>query len=244
MSISIHAPLAGCDLNQPEHHPRYHKFQSTHPLRGATAGHTLPRNCGRISIHAPLAGCDRHRRSADQARRGFQSTHPLRGATSISAMEPGAGIISIHAPLAGCDPLGRDHGVALAAFQSTHPLRGATRPARCGNRRRPGFQSTHPLRGATRRQIAPGRPRSISIHAPLAGCDVAPAAQFHGLIRFQSTHPLRGATLPKLITVATNINFNPRTPCGVRPIICITHTRKGVFQSTHPLRGATCGRPV
>ena len=34
-------------------------------------------------------------------------------------------------------------------------------------------------------------------------------------------------------------NFNPRTPCGVRPRHCRAETRKRLFQSTHPLRGAT-----
>ena len=56
--ISIHAPLAGCD-DQGKATPEIHAlFQSTHPLRGATATLTW-------------------QRSYEQ----FQSTHPLRGAT-------------------------------------------------------------------------------------------------------------------------------------------------------------------
>ena len=34
------------------------RFQSTHPLRGATYLTKEPMQHGRISIHAPLAGCD------------------------------------------------------------------------------------------------------------------------------------------------------------------------------------------
>ena len=35
---------------------------------------------------------------------------------------------------------------------------------------------------------------SISIHAPLAGCDLFDANEDYFYIKFQSTHPLRGAT--------------------------------------------------
>ena len=57
----------------------------------------------------------------------------------------------------------------------------------------------------------------ISIHAPLAGCD-------------------RGQTNSR----ADSQNFNPRTPCGVRPKAGIGQALDYVtFQSTHPLRGAT-----
>ena len=147
----------------------------------------------------------------------FQSTHPLRGATSLSEYVPTPSI-----------------------FQSTHPLRGATASMRstsispinfnprtpCGvrlmnervNITLEGFQSTHPLRGATRRSGGDRVLPLISIHAPLAGCDLQ-ARQ--GLPAFR--------------------DFNPRTPCGVRPLRA---HRLGVameFQSTHPLRGATCG---
>ena len=80
------------------------------------------------------------------------------------------------------------------------------------------FQSTHPLRGATAAPVDFTTPAEISIHAPLAGCDL----------------------LQKKISFRA-LNFNPRTPCGVRR----TRTRYPVcvstFQSTHPLRGATDG---
>ncbi len=81
-------------------------------------------------------------------------------------------------------------------------------------------------------------------------------------VRFQSTHPLRGATIKCGYTLLYLSNFNPRTPCGVRPgndkgnittldisihaplagcdpeMIRVTLQRL-IFQSTHPLRGAT-----
>ena len=57
-----------------------------------------------------------------------------------------------------------------------------------------GFQSTHPLRGATVALVAKAAEVAISIHAPLAGCDLR----------------LRDE-------VFQVVDFNPRTPCGVRP---------------------------
>ena len=56
------------------------------------------------------------------------------------------------------------------------------------------FQSTHPLRGAT----------------PAPDWCTLPKA-------FQSTHPLRGATKAGIDIYLGLDDFNPRTPCGVRP---------------------------
>ena len=78
--ISIHAPLAGCDprrrwlrICSSNFNPRTpcgvrhyqqqsaaasNKFQSTHPLRGATKRRWMGKQRRKISIHAPLAGCD------------------------------------------------------------------------------------------------------------------------------------------------------------------------------------------
>ena len=55
------------------------------------------------------------------------------------------------------------------------------------------FQSTHPVRGATSVTVAHDSDGSISIHAPRAGCD----------------QDSRNCT-------SLLLNFNPRTPCGVR----------------------------
>ena len=127
-SISIHAPLAGCDQ---AHHPHI-------PTSGA------------ISIHAPLAGCDNRRAAPhDAATRDFNPRTPCgvrlviperdTAGTIISIHAPLAGcddelvgvrlgrlLISIHAPLAGCDTAGRRCKGWISSFQSTHPLRGAT----------------------------------------------------------------------------------------------------------------------
>ena len=168
----------------------------------------------RISIHAPLAGCD--------YRRGYEQAIPL---------------ISIHAPLAGCD------NTLLSAFPTSLHFNPRTpcgvRPVYhgfisavvhfnprtpCGVRLRTAalrqsilsFQSTHPLRGATFVLLIVRHIVTISIHAPLAGCDPRQRA-------------------PRFFRQ----NFNPRTPCGVRPLAGALSCRPPRFQSTHPLRGAT-----
>ena len=196
--ISIHAPLRGATALAARI-SRTAQFQSTRPLRGATRTASTPSGgtanfnprapCGarrigrrhgharlRISIHAPLAGrdCDKY------------------------CILRGQPVISIHAPLAGRDELfqlGDELDIML--FQSTRPLRGATYAvvvphtyaryfnprAPCGARLRPDplvrivyAISIHaPLAG---RDLAFGTtsfPNSISIHAPLAGRD-SPAA--------------------------------------------------------------------
>ena len=107
--------------------------------------------------------------------------------------------------------------------------------------------------------------RKISIHAPLAGCDWNRGRSCPQGRIFQSTHPLRGATWTACGTYSSRRNFNPRTPCGVRPRsfsflssssnfnprtpcgvrrflrACVMMHDK--FQSTHPLRGATAKLP-
>ena len=123
--------------------------------------------------------------------------------------------ISIHAPRAGCDVLVTPRKAVKALFQSTHPVRGAT-DAGIEILMSLVFQSTHPVRGATVRNCS-------LLVVPI----------------FQSTHPVRGATRLTRFRLTTRENFNPRTPCGVRPKSHSPFLRVGLFQSTHPVRGAT-----
>ena len=167
----------------------------------------------------------------------FQSTHPLRGATRYVQMGGYQQHISIHAPLAGCDPWTPNWqrrcrisihaplaGCDLCRLFEVQPQRHFNPRTPCGVRlfyrsNIPScqkFQSTHPLRGATRGRGSSPHPRIISIHAPLAGCDPRLAA------------PVR-----------QRADFNPRTPCGVRPRSGWPCPATWAFQSTHPLRGAT-----
>ena len=212
-------------------------FQSTHPLRGATNEYKNFADNKIISIHAPLAGCDSGAVVDVSSFAIFQSTHPLRGATNDGHDRELLSTISIHAPLAGCDS-------ALIVCFGERPYFNPRTP--CGVRHLQGgtlssgslFQSTHPLRGATHWFSREVNSTTISIHAPLAGCDVGCLSLLVLRSIFQSTHPLRGATAsPMRSPVANKISihaplagcdnvfrlglfdaehFNPRTPCGVR----------------------------
>ena len=141
----------------------------------------------------------------------------------------------------GATPPPYDLFSAFVKFQSTHPVRGAT--AQVGEDERPKtFQSTHPVRGATplSNYIIAYLQTFQSTH-PVRGATLYVQRFSCQFELFQSTHPVRGAT-PNLIKPSAElINFNPRTPCGVRRIsIPSRHsTTRRKFQSTHPVRGAT-----
>ena len=191
------------------------QFQSTHPLRGATeyTDETPPDRS--ISIHAPLAGCDGRLSAKDvvcvnfnprtpcgvrlrwanllKVRWKFQSTHPLRGATINITRIQSINRISIHAPLAGCDRIKQQKDYLTQHFNPRTPC-GVRRTQRTKLINGKIFQSTHPLRGATTIFIQANNTIAISIHAPLAGCDILNHAHQQ-----------------------EENDFNPRTPCGVRP---------------------------
>ena len=78
------------------------------------------------------------------------------------------------------------------------------------------FQSTHPLRDTTWYLKTTMSDMDISIHAPLTGCDI------HNSLR-----------------ISFGLNFNPRTPYGMRLYLKNSLMRESRFQSTHPLRDAT-----
>ena len=101
-------------------------------------------------------------------------------------------VISIQAPHAGCDSYTGDVAAHTSAFQSTRPLRGATRVKKL----------THIN-------------KHISIHAPLAGCDVKqPIIDI--LIAISIHAPLAGCDKLQDNRLYAKLNFNPRAPCGVR----------------------------
>ena len=217
-------------------------FQSTCPLRGTTMTKTFCDKCGKISIHVPLAGHDGANLScaylpfAFQSTcplRGtttpkyfalgyktFQSTCPLRGTTGFSEIFCSTQHISIHVPLAGHD----------SGSWSCYPRRNYFNPrAPCGARRSGGCSGTC---GSS----------CISIHVPLAGHDPAGPARAAARQIFQSTCPLRGTTYALFHIIFVTSHFNPRAPCGARPLTRALKSFISPFQSTCPLRGTTSGR--
>ena len=232
--ISIHAPLAGCDLSAASYLSKFHHFN---PRTPCGVRHAY-RRCGQGRRHFnPRTPCG-VRRAEGQATfytAAFQSTHPLLGATQAKRQRAGHRPISIHAPLAGCDGTGGKAtraqgdfnprtpcGVRLSGleiiqhfqtFQSTHPLRGATTTViqcRCTQ----GFQSTHPLRGATRKMRARMRAKNFNPRTP---CGVRLLLLSSGCLPsyFNPRTPC-GVRHYSIAQSAWQENFNPRTPCGVR----------------------------
>ena len=84
------------------------------------------------------------------------------------------------------------------------------------------------------------RIQRISIHAPLAGSDVAFFDRQQ--VAIISIHaPLAGSDASGKHLPLIMSNFNPRSPCGERPSPNTAAFLACRFQSTLPLRGATGG---
>ena len=189
-------------------------FQSTHPSRGATATETTVHVVGK-----------------------FQSTHPSRGATVFCRLFVLRLRVSIHAPLAGCDSSTVRGRPYFHGFNPRTP-RGVRPDAVQDARRDAVFQSTHPSRGATVRCARVRRPADVSIHAPLAGCDLRAYTDGYRKEVFQSTHPSRGAT-ERVTDMLLWCMFQSTHPSRGATTISIRETAQVLFQSTHPSRGAT-----
>ena len=215
------------------------EFQSTHPLRGATDG----------APTSAVAG-------------PFQSTHPLRGATTAGRPRriPRADF-NPRTPC-GVRQSSRWQDWPVSAYFNPRTPCGVRRHWRlvlhrtlrnfnprtpCGVRRaaltvaalnKGGFQSTHPLRGATFGVSTPAPGVHISIHAPLAGCDVTVFSNQPDAV-FQSTHPLRGATVitePYDANVGISIHA-PLAGCDET----VTYEKARLYISIHaPLAGCDC----
>ena len=188
------------------------RFQSTHPLRGAT----------HIAVRRILHEL-------------FQSTHPLRGATLTIMQGDQYAIISIHAPLAGCDRAAQFVIGKRDDFNPRTPC-GVRQMSCSGNSKSYQFQSTHPLRGATHAYDEFMGYEYISIHAPLAGCDCRILLRLGNTAIFQSTHPLRGATVFGN-RVEQRRKFQSTHPLRGATYICVWSTRLPVISIHAPLAG-------
>ena len=146
-------------------------------------------------------------------------------------------LISIHAPLAGRDYAQGLWSRDMVLFQSTRPSRGATvteNADTCQNRnfnpraprgarhdlrrqlhRSQRFQSTRPSRGATAGRGHRQFHLRISLHAPLAGRDLASCRTLLRCIYFNPRAP-RGARLKHQLINQALPYFNPRAPRGAR----------------------------
>ena len=193
-----------------------------------------------ISIHAPRAGCDANRlcvsfsvggnfnpRTPCGVRRGngalivgdndFNPRTPcgVRQYTVLASKLDE--LISIHAPRAGCDLHPCRRWRSQSAYFNPRTPCGVRLDAPCSvafvaldfNPRTPCGVRHSIICGGSRYS-------KISIHAPRAGCDGIRTEKQTDKHEFQSTHPVRGATQSFRPRCPLLLNFNPRTPCGVR----------------------------
>ena len=238
-------------------------FQSTRPLRGATGVVLEPlfRCFGDFNPRAPCGARLRGFMHLAQARRLFQSTRPLRGATIHSSPRHKLGRISIHAPLAGRDRTDPSHAVRVSNFNPRAPCGARLEAPRLAGAHARDFNPRAPC-GARRSSDPDGvHTVRISIHAPLAGRDRRRGVVYRDLAI--SIHaPLAGRDRKLPAFCPAHKNFNPRAPCGARPVTfsivlppivisihaplagrdrfrCAIAANLTKFQSTRPLRGAT-----
>ena len=144
-------------------------FQSTHPVRGGTNGHSKMEKKKNFNPPTP---CGVGRRVVFHVRRRTViSIHPPRAGWDIDRCKPASvRQISIHPPRAGWDFKDVLKLTHAKPFQSTHPVRGGTTYfcKRTPNK----LISIHPPRaGWDRRKYYDYLPAYISIHPPRAGWD-------------------------------------------------------------------------
>ena len=195
-AISIHAPRAGCDTSMSQTLRTFQKFQSTHPVRGAT--HLEKGQQEQITIFQsthPVRGATLIRSCTFTISSVFQSTHPVRGATASTKSQHTAlahfnprtpcGVrqgylakelrrrgISIHAPRAGCDQGDAEHSTHMTCYFNPRTPCGVRRDYK-GDGKMTTLISIHAPRAGCDFDIKANLYELlISIHAPRAGCDL------------------------------------------------------------------------
>ena len=168
-------------------------FQSTRPIRGATAVLVSEAVFEDISIHAPHTGRDTPRTFSAFIPALFQSTRPIRGATAQSIITTSAPTnFNPRAPY-GARRTAEGGKLYKITFQSTRPIRGATWPTRPYAPHSTAFQSTRPIRGATGAETLQDYLHLFQSTRPIRGATGMDNSGKTTLV-FQSTRPIRGAT--------------------------------------------------
>ena len=128
--------------------------------------------------------------------------------------------------------------LAVRGFQSTRPVWGATPAFAAAHVRQRHFNPRAPCGARLGQTVGGVTYYNISIHAPRVGRD--PVADVRSSPACISIHaPRVGRDLCKLDFTSHALDFNPRAPCGARPLILLLINLLPVFQSTRPVWGAT-----
>ena len=222
VAISIHAPRAGSDSSERSictvslyFNPRSpcgerraelskaireELFQSTLPVRGATAGGYSSRRLRQFQSTLPVRGATMQSMLAHRAEQGFQSTLPVRGATRSLLTWKQRGCISIHAPRAGSDDDTKQE-MERAGISIHAPRAGSDSFFSSASRAFVNFNPRSPCGERQPYLFSTLRAEHISIHAPRAGSDRSGGGSHRPLPKFQSTLPVRGATVKTRIII-------------------------------------------
>ena len=192
------------------------KFQSTLPMRGATASFPSCRRC--TADFNPRSPCgerrlDRHQRPGTAY---FNPRSPCGERRACASRTTPHGSISIHAPHAGSDRRLLKDMVGVAAISIHAPHAGSDPAHRAGRLQSPDFNPRSPC---GERQGRGGDLRGhslISIHAPHAGSDFLAPRVVPGLSDFNPRSPCGERLENAERDLGSKSDFNPRSPCGER----------------------------
>ena len=217
--ISIHAPRVGRDSGRRLAALRTTTFQSTRPVWGATT-RTTGRACrhGQFQSTRPVWGATRAGSLSLSLSTYFNPRAPCGARRLARSVASIALIISIHAPRVGRDGDGGAYYQMKLLISIHAPRVGRDLEKRLhATNKLLVFQSTRPVWGATRttgHQDCGTDP--ISIHAPRVGRDFGLVISTLVTIYFNPRAPCGARPLAESQSYMESHNFNPRAPCGAR----------------------------
>ncbi len=195
------------------------KLHDFNPRAPCGARHRRPvyRPCHRsISIHAPRVGRDCSRPASSGRPSDFNPRAPCGARRSIA-----------------------DKQEYHNEFQSTRPVWGATAGTAARSVKKNNFNPRAPCGARPWAAFVASSRVMISIHAPRVGRDylVLDEVDLGTVISIHA--PRVGRDGYEQPTLANKLNFNPRAPCGARPMFRQAQQMAQGFQSTRPVWGAT-----
>ena len=214
-------------------------FQSTRPIRGATAIDEIIQYDFIFQSTRPIRGATLFFIFDSPFQNIFQSTRPIRGATAPDDDKARNCEISIHAPHTGRDYRPKTLFNVLKIFQSTRPIRGATISHVTITLSRQKFQSTRPIRGATIAKADGIIAKSYFNPRAPYGARLASTAQslFNHMISIHAPHTGRDQSQDYWHPGKDISIHAPHTGRDLK--VGGNIISRILFQSTRPIRGAT-----
>ena len=238
--VSIHAPVGGGDTPPSPFWGTTCRFNSRPRGRGRPPALSARMPDERVSIHAPVGGGDATHRAGFHVR-----------------------LVSIHAPVGGGDtrrsrssswstrfnsrPRGRGRRRAIRE-RGTATCRFNSRPRGRGRRRRAAaaegrgvFQFTPPWEGATCALRRDGRPRRVSIHAPVGGGDAQLRRNRPGQSRVSIHAPVGGGDAAHRRDSWLSARVSIHAPVGGGDPVVKKYQSHGVVSIHAPVGGGDRG---